>query len=47
MDTFEATKKTINQCKIPCMRKKYIFFCKNVLLYTKYNLSVALEIIIT
>ena len=36
-------KRTINQCKVPYMRKKHIF-CKNVSLCTINNLSVALEI---
>ena len=38
-------KRTINQCKISCMWKKRIFFCKNVLLYTLINISMVLEII--
>ena len=40
-------KRTINQCKIPYMRNKHIFLCKNVFLYTINNLSVVLEIIIS
>ena len=40
----KATKRTKNQCKIPFMRKKTHFFCKNELIYTINNPSVILEV---
>ena len=45
-DNNQATKRTINQCKVPYKSRKHIF-CKNVLLYTMDNHSVVLEISIS
>ena len=45
-DIYQATIRTINQCKIPYMRKN-TFFCKNTLLCIIINLPVVLETIIS
>ena len=45
-EIFQATIRTINQCKIPYMRKN-TYFCKNALLCIINNLPVVLEIIIS